>query len=146
MIEPPPAAIIASADACMPRNAPVRLTSSICCHFALSRLPSWPTLKMPALLKSTLSLPNSFTAVATAASPVLVAGHVEVDVARGVAELVGQRLALLVEEVADDDLGALGDQYPRVLGAHVAGAAADQCDLAVYTSHAGQDTLRACYK
>ena len=32
MIEPPPAAIIASAAARMPRNAPVRLTSSIWCH------------------------------------------------------------------------------------------------------------------
>jgi hypothetical protein len=32
MIEPPPAAIIASAAACMPRKAPVRLTSSIACH------------------------------------------------------------------------------------------------------------------
>ena len=32
MIDPPPAAIIASADARMPRKAPVRLTSSICCH------------------------------------------------------------------------------------------------------------------
>jgi hypothetical protein len=32
MIEPPPAAISASAEARMPRNAPVRFTSSICCH------------------------------------------------------------------------------------------------------------------
>ena len=32
MIEPPPAAIMASAAARMPRNGPVRLTSSICCH------------------------------------------------------------------------------------------------------------------
>lgn len=32
MIEPPPEAIIASAAARQPRKAPVRLTSSICCH------------------------------------------------------------------------------------------------------------------
>src|SRR6478672_1430237 len=36
MMEPPPSAFIASTEACMPRNVPVRLTSMTFCHFAMS--------------------------------------------------------------------------------------------------------------
>ncbi len=68
MMEPPPAAFIASTEACMPRNVPVRLTSMTFCHFAMSKLPILPSATMPALLTKTLSLPNSEIAVATAAS------------------------------------------------------------------------------
>ena len=60
MIDPPPAAFIASTDACMPRNVPVRLTSMTFCHLAMSNLPIWPSATMPALFTRTLSLPNSF--------------------------------------------------------------------------------------
>ena len=69
--------------------------------------------------------------------PLVGLGDVEVDVARGVTDLVGQRLALVVEDVADDHLGALGDQHPRVLCAHAPCAATDQCNFSVHASHDG---------
>ena len=67
MIEPPPASVIGSMTALMPSIAPVRFTSSTCCHLATSRLFNGPTATMPALFTSTLSLPNFATAVSTAA-------------------------------------------------------------------------------
>ena len=84
--------------------------------------------------------------MATAASHSLGLGDVEVDVARGLTDLVGQRLALVVEDVADHHLGALGDQHPRVLGAHAPGAATDQCNFSVHASHDGSGYRTACYK
>ena len=97
-------------------------------------------MKMPALLNRTSSLPNSATVKRDGAAPVLVAGHVEVDIAgaRPTRKLVGEGGALLVEEVTDDHLRALGHQHPRAGAADVARAAADQRDFAVYTSHAGR--------
>lgn len=68
MIEPPPAAIIGSTATRMPRKVPVRLTSITFCHLARSKLFSGPSATVPALLTNTLSLPNSPTAVSTAAS------------------------------------------------------------------------------
>ena len=68
--------------------------------------------------------------------PLLGLGDVEVDVARSVADVVGQRLALVVEDVADHDLGALLDEHPCVRGTHAAGAAADERNLSVHASHA----------
>ncbi|GAA2791912.1 hypothetical protein GCM10010533_32530 [Mycolicibacterium pallens] len=56
-------------------------------------------------------------------------------VARGVAELVGEFLALVVEDVPDHDLGALGDQHPRVSGAHPLCATSDDGYFVVYASH-----------
>ena len=137
MIEPPPAAFIASTEACMPRNVPVRLTSMTFCHLAMSNLPILPSATMPALLTSTLSLPNSVDRGGDGGLPLVGLGDVEVDVARGLADLVGQRLALVVEDVADDHFGALGDQHPGVRGAHPPCPAADQCNFSVHASHDG---------
>ena len=66
---------------------------------------------MPALFTRTLSLPKLCTAVSTAAfqSSALVTSR---WTARGVAQLLCQRGALVVEDVADHHLGALGDQHP----------------------------------
>ena len=47
--------------------------------------------------------------------PLVGLGDVEVHVARGVTDFVGQRLALVVEDVADHHLGALLDQQARML-------------------------------
>ena len=73
--------------------------------------------------------------------PLLGRRDVEVHIARGVTDLVGQRLALLVEDVADHHLGALGHQSPRVLGAHAPSAATDQCNFSVHASHDGSGYL-----
>ncbi len=66
---------------------------------------------------------------------------VEVDVACGFTDLVGQCLALLVEDVADHHLGALGNECPGMCGAHAPGAAADQCNFSVHASHDGSGYL-----
>src|ERR1700743_474427 len=68
MTEPLPAAVIDSTTARIPRNVPVRLTSITLCHLARSKFFSCPRATVPALFTRTLSLPNSLTAVATAAS------------------------------------------------------------------------------
>ena len=73
--------------------------------------------------------------------PLLGRRDVEVHIARGVTDLVGQRLALLVEDVADHHLGALGHQSPRVLCAHAPSAATDQCNFSVHASHDGSGYL-----
>ncbi|BBZ76086.1 hypothetical protein MANY_14230 [Mycolicibacterium anyangense] len=57
------------------------------------------------------------------------------DVAGRVAELLGQLLALLVEDVGDHHLGALGDEHPRVSGTHPLRATSDDCNFVVYASH-----------
>ncbi len=67
--------------------------------------------------------------------PLIGLRHVEVDVARGVTDFGSQRLALLVEDVADHHLGAFGHQHSGVRGAHAPGAATDQRNFAVYPSH-----------
>ena len=69
--------------------------------------------------------------------PLLGVGDVEVDVARGVAELVGECLALVVEDVADDHFCALGDERLGVSGAHPPCPAADQCHFSIHASHDG---------
>ena len=101
----------------MPRNVPVRLTSMTFCHLVMSNWPICPSATVPALLTRTLSLPNSSTAVADRGVPLLGLCDVEVDVARGFADLVGQCLALVIEDVADDHLGALGDKCAGIRGA-----------------------------
>ena len=90
---------------------------------------------MPALFTSTLSLPNSLGGRGDRGLPLLGLGDVEVDVARGVADLVGQRLALVVEDVADHDLGALADEHPCMRGTHAPSAAADERNFSVHASH-----------
>ena len=67
---------------------------------------------------------------------------VEVDVAHGVAQLVGERLALVVENVADHYVCALGDKHPGMRFTHAAGTAADQCDFSIHASHDGSRYLR----
>ena len=128
-IEPPPAARDRGIAARMPRNAPTRFTSSTrrerLERLVLQRV-EW---MIPALLTSTVSGPNA----ASAARPRGPAGSsvdVEVDVARGVAELGGERLARLVEDVADTTRAALAHERPRLRGALAARAAGDERDAA----------------
>ena len=66
MIDPPPAAIIGSIDAWMPRMAPVRLTSITFWKRVMSAVLRGATCTTPALFTSTLSLPKVCTAVSTA--------------------------------------------------------------------------------
>ena len=66
--------------------------------------------------------------------PLVGLGDVEVHVARGVTDLVGQRLALVIEDVADHHLGAFRDEQARIFGAHPACAATDERDLSLYPS------------
>ena len=67
--------------------------------------------------------------------PLVGFGDVEVHVTRRVAELVGQRLALVVQDVADNHLGAFLDEQARIFGAQAAGPSTDERYLAVYPSH-----------
>ena len=61
--------------------------------------------------------------------PLLGFGDVEVQVANGVAEPVRNRLALVVEDVAEHHLGPLGHQRAHVRGAHSPRAATDKRNL-----------------
>ena len=135
MIEPPPAAFICSTTACMPRKVPVRLTSMTFCHLAMSNLPIWPSATIAGVVDERGQLAERLDGDVDRGVPLLGIGDVEVDVARGVAEFVGQRLALVVEDVADDHFAALGDQRPGVRGAHAPRPAADQCHFSVHASH-----------
>jgi hypothetical protein len=54
-----------------------------------------------------------------------------------VAEFVGERLALVIQDVADDHFAALGHQGPGMCGAHAPSPAADQYDFSVHASHDG---------
>ena len=67
------------------------------------------TPRMPAQLKAPSSRPSSATAAATAASTEASSVTSQCDVGGAVAELGGERLALLVVDV--------GEQQPRALGA-----------------------------
>ena len=84
---------------------------------------------IPALLTSAVSGPNAASASATAAAHLL-GGHVEVDVARGLAELRRHRLAGLVEHVADDDLPAVAHERARAGRTLATRAARDERDAA----------------
>ena len=134
MIEPPPAAVIGSTATRMPRKVPVKLTSITFCHLSRSKFFSCPSATVPALFTSTLSLPNSLGRRGDRGVPLVGLGDVEVDIACGVADFVGQRFALVVEDVADHHLGAFLDEQASVLGAHPAGAATDECDFSLYPS------------
>jgi hypothetical protein len=57
-------------------------------------------------------------------------GDVEVYVARGVANLLGDDFAFGVENVAEDHLGSLVHECVNVRGTHPAGAAAYHGNLA----------------
>src|SRR5262249_16805790 len=63
--------------------------------------------------------------------------HVEVHIACGGTDLVGQRLALVVQDVADHHLGAFLHEHASVRSAHPAGTTTDECNFSVYPSHAG---------
>ncbi len=71
-------------------------------------------LKIPALLTNTSSEPNRDTASATAAIPVLLPAHVQVEVDGVVADVLGYRLAQVVEDVAEDDLRPFLDEQPHL--------------------------------
>ena len=61
--------------------------------------------------------------------PVFGFRDVKVQIADVVANLCRHRLALVVEDVAEHHLGALGHQRPHVRGAHPPRTPADECDL-----------------
>ena len=52
-----------------------------------------------------------------------------------IAELVGERLPLLLEYVRDHDVRALGDEAARVAGAHSTGTARDDYCPIIETFH-----------
>ena len=110
MIEPPPDRIISSTTAWVPRKVPVRLTSRVWRQRSSSNLRNVFRPATPALFTRTLRRPNRRTVSATADSPLLGLGHVEVQVVRVVAEFSCDRTAFVVEYVADDDLGPFADQ------------------------------------
>ena len=62
--------------------------------------------------------------------PGLLVGDVEVPVPGGLAELVGELLALVVEDVAEQHLRALGHEPPRGRGALAPRGTGDDGDLA----------------
>src|SRR5205085_10656362 len=57
--------------------------------------------------------------------PVRVARDVEAGEDRVIAELIGERSSLLLEDVRDDNVRALADEAARVAGAHSAGTTRD---------------------
>src|SRR6185369_9805630 len=69
------------------------------------------------------------------ALPLVLAAHVEVHEDRGVADVLGDLLALLVEDVGDDDLRALAREEPRLGLPLAACASGDDGDLAVQPTH-----------
>ena len=72
---------------------------------------------MPALFTSTSSLPKRAMAVSTAASPVVIAGDVQMHVDRLAARLGDaplHRAAFVVQHVAEDHAGALGGEQLRL--------------------------------
>ena len=72
--------------------------------------------------------------------PVRLAGDVVVEV--GAADLGRRPLALVVEHVGEDDVGAFLGEQPRLGGALPARAAADQHRLALEPAHGGLPLAR----
>ena len=85
---------------------------------------------MPALLTRMSTPPNVVDRGGDDALPVVGLGDVEMYVTGRVANVFGDRFAFGVKDVAEDHLGALVDECPNVRGAHPAGAAADDGNLA----------------
>ncbi len=90
---------------------------------------------MPALLTNPVSPPEGLVGRGDGGIPLVGLGDVEVHVAGGVTEFVGQHLPRLVEDVTDDDLAAFGHQRSGVGRTHALCAAADQYNFAVHASH-----------
>jgi len=61
--------------------------------------------------------------------PLLFTGHIQMGVAAVVANVCGQRLPLLIQHIANDDLGALFDKAPHSGFAHAARTAGNYCNL-----------------
>ncbi len=119
-----------------PSHSPIRLTSMTLRNSARLMSAIFLFSRMPALLTRTFSGPNVVRRRSHRRRPVVLAGHVLVDVAAVVlAQLIRQRLALVVQQVTEHDLRALGDEVPRVRLAHAPRAARDQRDLPVQTAH-----------
>ena len=104
---------------------------------SMSRGSSWEPLLMPALLTRMSTLPYLSERRLDCGFPGLGAGDVGVDVdglAAGVFDLAGDGLALVVEYVGYDDLGALAGEQAGFLGAHATGGSRDYRDFA-FQSH-----------
>ena len=114
-------------------SIPQALTSMIRCQFSRVMSRKNIGLLMPALLSSTLMLPNSLHRVRDGGRRLLLARHVEPDVrgraARG-ADLLGDGRDAVHVDVADADLRALRGVVDRHGGAHPLGASGDEDVLA----------------
>jgi hypothetical protein len=82
---------------------------------------------MPALLITQFDRLNP----GEGSGPVRFLGHVEVDVARLVAQLGGKRLAAGIIDIGNHDTRPFGDKAPRHGGAKARGTAGDKRGLAV---------------
>ena len=69
--------------------------------------------------------------------PRVLVGHVEMHEARVLAEVLRDRLALIVEDVGDHDLRAFAHEQPCFGLALPAGRAADDGDFAFESAHSG---------
>ena len=140
MIDPPPAVRMAGIAALVPRNTPLALTSITRSHSSTVVSSSRPAPPMPALLTSTSSLPKRFVASRHGLLPGVLAGDVEVH-EHALAALGFDRgfdrASLVVQDVTDDDAGALAREQVSLGRAHAPGAAADERDLAGQT-HGGR--------
>jgi hypothetical protein len=137
---PPPRSAMGSMTALMPRNAPVRFTESTCSKVSLLQSASIENSRIPALLTSASTPPNSPMARLPAASqsrgfPVLLLGDVEVQVARRGPDGFRHGLALVVAHVSEHHAGALVGEEPRLGLALTACGTGDDHDLVVQASH-----------
>ena len=80
---------------------------------------------MPALLTSTDTGPKAFSAAGHRGGPVRFARDVEAREDGAVTEFIDQALSLLIDDVRDHDIRALGDEAARVASAHSTGATRD---------------------
>ena len=146
MIDPPPAAVIGPITAFMPSQQPTALTSRMRRKSASGMSAIRAKVSTPALLTSTSSRPKASTAAATAAAQCasLVTSWCTYRQDCSPSPAATAR-ALVVEHVAEDHPGALGDEMAHVRLAHPPGAPGDQRDLAVESPHGpSQSEPNAC--
>ena len=99
----------------MPMNDPVRFTSDLA-ELVDAELLQLRAFTMPALFTNPVEFAELVDSGLDRRVPVVLARNVEVDVP-GDGRSPRRAHALVVEDVPDDDLAALGDKRPRMLGA-----------------------------
>ena len=114
----------------------MRFTAITAFHFSSVKCSIGAAFAMPALLTSTSTAPKASTVAADGGLPLLLGRHVEVHESRAIAELGGERRALVVEQVGDDDPARPAAWSARdVRLAEAAGAAGDERDPSVEVDH-----------